>query len=253
MFFLRDFVGRLSGDRRNSTSGVSAISMLRMQWIDLAFLHWRVPPAVVRELVPSVLELDTFHDSAWVAVTPFTMKNVHAAFAPPIPTASNFPELNVRTYVRHGGRAGVYFFSLDAASWLAVETARIVTGLPYFHAEMRSMRDGADVVYRSQRSMPGAPVAEFRARYRPTGDVFRSQPGSLEHFLTERYSLFVKHLGRLLRLDIEHEPWPLQPASAEIEHNSMADAAGIALPAEKPYVLFSRQLQVEAHWPVSAD
>jgi uncharacterized protein YqjF (DUF2071 family) len=222
-----------------------------MQWIDLAFFHWRVSPAVLRELLPPSLELDTFRDSAWVAITPFTMKSVRVALAPRIPTATDFPELNVRTYVRRAGRAGVYFFSLDAASWLAVETARIVTGLPYYHAEMRSIRDGADVVYRSQRATPGAPVAELRARYRPTGDVFRSQPGSLEHFLTERYSLFVKHLGRLLRLDIEHEPWPLQPASAEIEHNSMADAAGIAIPPGAPHLLFSRALDVVARWPVT--
>jgi uncharacterized protein YqjF (DUF2071 family) len=171
---------------------------------------------------------------------------------PPVPTARDFPELNVRTYVRHGDRAGVYFFSLDAASLLAVVTARMVTGLPYFHAGMSSREVKEDIAYSSDRAEERVPAARFRARYRPTGAVFASQPGSLEHFLTERYSLFVKAAGILRRLDIEHVPWPLQPATADVEVNTMAQAAGFKLPTDPPHVLFSRQLDVVAHWPRSA-
>lgn len=226
---------------------------LKMRWDDLAFLHWQVPISALRPLVPAALELDRYHESAWIGVTPFRMTRVRPLFAPPIPTASDFPELNVRTYVRHRGRAGVYFFSLDAASWLAVTAARTATGLPYFHARMIQDRAGTDVHYESMRIHYGAPSAELRVRYRPTGDVVRSQPGSLEHFLTERYSLFVTRANRLLRLDIEHDPWPLQPASADIERNTMALAAGIELPDAKPHACFCRQLDVVAHWPVAAE
>ena len=223
-----------------------------MTWIDLAFLHWPVPQAMVRALVPSALELDTFHDTAWLGVTPFRMTNVRPTLLPPIPTARDFPELNVRTYVRRGDRAGVYFFSLDASSWLAVETARAMTGLPYHHAKMSQRLVGQEIHYSSRRAMPGAPGAEFRARYWPAGDVFASNPDSLEYFLTERYSLFVMHLKRLVRIDIEHIRWPLQPADVAIEVNTMAPA-GIALPDQKPHALFSRQLDVVAQFPVQAD
>lgn len=226
---------------------------LRMSWVDLAFLHWQVPKATLRPLVPEALELDTFGDVAWIGVTPFRMTRVRPLFAPPIPTASDFPELNVRTYVRHRERSGVYFFSLDAASRIAVATARTVTGLPYFHARMHMRRMKGDVEYRSKRLNAGASPAEFRARYRPTGHVYRAEPGSLEHFLTERYSLFVVRATLLSRLDIEHAPWPLQPATADVELNTMAESAGIHLPAEKPHVCFSRQLDVEAHLPVPAN
>jgi uncharacterized protein YqjF (DUF2071 family) len=225
---------------------------LRMWWVDLAFLHWPVPAGTLRPLVPEGLELDTIRDSAWIGITPFRMTSVRPIFTPPIPTATDFPELNVRTYVRGGNRSGVYFFSLDAGSWLAVETARLVTGLPYYHATMSERQVQDEIHYDSKRSHPGARPAEFRARYRPTGDVFRSSPGSLEHWFTERYSLFVTHLGRPLRVDIEHVPWPLQPASADVETNSMVPS-GVELPGEKPHVLFSRQLQVVAHLPVPAD
>lgn len=226
---------------------------LRMTWIDLAFLHWQLPVATLRPLVPETLELDTFNNVAWIGITPFRMTRVRPVFAPPIPTASDFPELNVRTYVRRGGRSGVYFFSLDAASRLAVVAARAVTGLPYFHARMEQHSVGTDVHYASTRTNARATSATFRARYRPIGEIFRSEPGSLEHFLTERYSLFVSRASRLLRLDIEHAPWPLQRATADIEINTMAEASGIRLPTDNPHTRFARRLDVAAHWPVPAD
>lgn len=226
---------------------------LRMSWVDLAFLHWPVPLKALRSLVPAALEIDTFDGSGWVAVTPFQMRGVRLRAVPPIPTATDFLELNVRTYVRHKGRSGVWFFSLDAASWLAVAGARAVTGLPYVHARMSARRDGESVVYRSDRTHRGVRPAQLRVRYRPIGDVYRSAPGWFEHWCTERYSLFSLTAGRrLLRLDIEHVPWPLQLASADIELNSMAHASLIDLPRTEPHVLFAKHLDVVAHWPTTA-
>jgi uncharacterized protein len=223
-----------------------------MRWEDLAFLHWQVPVASLRPHVPESLQLDTHNDGAWLGITPFRMTKVRPLLAPPIPTASDFPELNVRTYVRYGAHSGVYFFSLDAASRLAVKAARTATNLPYFHARMKHRRARDDVQYESRRTHTGARPAEFRATYRPTGAVFRSEPGSLEHWLTERYCLFVTRGAGLMRLDIEHVPWSLQPATADVEMNTMAQAAGIELPSQKPHVCFSRQLDVVAHLPVPA-
>jgi len=225
---------------------------LRMTWVDLAFLHWRVPADALRPLVPAELEIDSFGGSAWVGVIPFEMRDVAASGMPPVPTASDFPELNVRTYVRHGVHAGVWFFSLDAASWLAVMGARGAANLPYFHAKMSCARPGPeDVAYESERTHPGAGAAQFRAWYRPTSDVFLSAPGSFEHWCTERYCLFsITSEGRLQRLDIEHARWPLQTAVADVVVNTMAAAAGITLPTEPPHVLFARKLDVVAHWPV---
>jgi len=227
---------------------------LFMRWVDLAFLHWRVDAEALRPLIPAALEIDTFDGSAWIAVTPFRMTDVHPVALPPIPTMRDFPELNVRTYVRHGAHAGVWFFSLDAASHLAVLGARAITGLPYFHASMLQRRIRDDVHYESVRTGSGHRFAsaDLRVRYGPTGDVFRSAVGSLEHFLTERYCLFSQRMGRLLRVDIEHEPWPLQRASADVERNTMAQAAGIRLPADVPHVLFAGSLDVWAHLPVAA-
>ena len=222
---------------------------LRMTWANLAFLHWRIPTDVMRARVPAELTVEEFDGSAWLAVTPFEMRDVRIGGMPGVPGATNFPELNVRTYVRHRDRTGVFFFSLDAASLLAVIGARLATGLPYFHAGMWMREEKGDFQYASDRTEEHVAAARFRATYRPTGDVFQSKPGSREHFLTERYSLFVKAAGILRRLDIEHVPWPLQPASADVQVNTMAQAAGFGLPDESPHVLFSRSIDVVAHWP----
>jgi len=225
---------------------------LRMTWTNLAFLHWQVPVEEVRARVPKELELDLFDGAAWIGVVPFEMRNVSVEGLPPVPGARDFPELNVRTCVRHGDRGGIYFFSLDAASLLAVIGARVATGLPYFHAGMSSRDVKGDVVYSCDRAEERVTPARFRGRYRPTGEVFTAKAGTLEHFLVERYAAFVKSAGVLRRIDVEHAPWPLQPASADVDVNTMAQAAGFKLPADAPHVLFSRQLDVVAHRPRAA-
>jgi uncharacterized protein YqjF (DUF2071 family) len=173
---------------------------------------------------------------------------------PALPWVSAFPELNVRTYVRVRGQAGVYFFSLDASNSLAVATARTLAHLPYFTAAM-AVDEAADgwVTYRSRRdsAADNGIVAEFAGRYRPAGPPSPPRPGTLEEFLTERYCLFtVDGSFHTLRVDVHHPRWPLQPAEAELTRNTMADAAGIRLPAMPPLLHFSRRQDVVAWRPM---
>src|SRR5690348_6294645 len=105
-------------------------------WHDLLFAHWALPPELMRPLVPKELTLDLYYGQAYVAVTPFWMSGVRPRFMPAVAGVSTFPELNVRTYVRYDNIPGVYFFSLDAGSRLAVQGARWGYGLPYFFSEM---------------------------------------------------------------------------------------------------------------------
>lgn len=224
---------------------------LAMRWHDLLFAHWPVPPRAVRPLVPAGLELDAFDGSAWIGVVPFRMTGVRLRRLPAFAGAA-FPELNVRTYVTAGGRPGVWFFSLDASSRAAVRAARLWFGLPYFDARIRVRSAGDAVRYHSTRTHRGAPPAGFEASYRPTGPPRASAPGSLEHWLTERYCLYALRRGRLLRGEIHHAPWPLQPAEAEIRSNTMARAAGIDLPESRPLLHYAGRLDVVAWAPEPA-
>ena len=183
------------------------------RWHDLLFAHWRCPISELRPLIPAPLEIDTYDGTAWIGVIPFYMSGVRMRGMPPLPTAHAFEELNVRTYVTLDGRPGVWFFSLDCASMLAVIGARLGIHLPYFRAAMRMTRpDSGTHRYQSRRwSIAGRPAA-FAGTYRAIGPVAAPAPGSLEHFLTERYSLYASDGNRIWRGDIVHPRWPLQRA-----------------------------------------
>jgi uncharacterized protein len=166
-----------------------------------------------------------------------------------LPWLSFFPELNVRTYVVRDGKPGVWFFSLDAGNFAAVAIARRWFHLPYFRARMRSQERDGSIHYQSTRTHRGASAAEIRARYRPVRPARTAQPGTLEYFLTERYCLYTADgRGRLIRGEIHHKPWALQIAEAEFAENSMASAAGIAVPDRQPLLHFSRRQDVVV-WP----
>lgn len=217
------------------------------RWESLLFAHWRVSAAAIRSMLPAGLSLDLHEGEAWVAVTPFEITRLRLRGLPPFPGASRFPELNVRTYVTAGGRPGVWFFSLDAASAIAVFFARRLYHLPYYHARMACVRRGEDVSYRSDRAGAGG-GAEFLADYAPVGDPFRAPSGSLEEWLTGRYRLYAADGGTLLRAEIEHEPWTLRTARADVLRNTMADAAGISVAGE-PVLHYSEALDVRVFWP----
>jgi len=185
---------------------------IHMRWQNLAFLHWPVPVEAVRPLVPPGLEIETYGGSAFVGLLPFTMPLFRHAWLPPIPTARCFHECNVRTYVSVGGEPGVYFFSLDAASRLAVWGARRFWRLNYEHARMTMTRVDGSIEYAVDR--PGPPRARLRCRWTPGDRLPQSEPGDLAHFVTERYMLYTTDAaGRAMRSRIWHEPWQLREAS----------------------------------------
>jgi uncharacterized protein YqjF (DUF2071 family) len=157
-----------------------------------------------------------------------------------VPGISAFPELNVRLYVERDRQPGVWFVSLDATNPLAVWAARRFFHLPYHRAAMSiTERDGV-FDYRSQRE-----GAEFAASYRPTSDVYRAEPGSLEHWLTERYCLYARSpQGVLFRNHVHHQAWPLQRAEATFTRNTMLEPHGLSIPGSAPVLHFARRLDV---------
>jgi uncharacterized protein YqjF (DUF2071 family) len=220
------------------------------RWHDLLFAHWRCDLADLRPLIPAALEIDTCDGSPWISVIPFYMSGVRMRGTPPLPTAHAFAELNVRTYVTLDGRPGIWFFSLDAASSLAVIGARIGISLPYFRATMRLSRHDGAIRYESRRwSIAGAP-ASFHGEYLGLGSPASPAPGSVDHFLTERYSLYSSDGKRLWRGDIYHPRWLLEPAEARIEVNSMIAAAGLGAPNGAPLLQDAALQEAQFWWPV---
>jgi uncharacterized protein YqjF (DUF2071 family) len=219
--------------------------IMAQRWSDLLFAHWRLPADTVRPLLPASLPLDTYDGSAWISVASFYLSHLRPHGLPALPFVSEFPELNVRTYTSLDEKPGVYFFSLDAGSALAVEAARTLYHLPYLRAAMRTHRDAEGVVsYDSRRTDPRGAPAQFRARYRAAGPIGHSAPGTLDHWLTERYCLYaVDRARRIHRAEIHHHQWPLQSVRAEIETNTMVHAIGMQVGAPER-VAFASMIDV---------
>jgi uncharacterized protein YqjF (DUF2071 family) len=219
-------------------------------WHDLLFAHWPISPRELSGHVPRELEIDTFEGAAWIGVVPFRMSGVRLRGMPGMPGIRAFPELNLRTYVRVGDKPGVWFFSLDAASPAAVAIARTWFRLPYFRARMRCDARGDDVEYDSTRTHTDARPADWRGVYGPTGPVELARRGTFEHWSTERYCLYaLSKRGRLTRGEIHHAPWPLQPAHAEVELDTIAAGSGITLGRGEPHLRFARRIDVRIWAP----
>lgn len=232
------------------------------RWHDLLFLHWRVPENVLRPLVPAPLAIDTLHGEAFVGLVAFWLSGVRARRWPALPWLSCFAETNVRTYVvLPGGEPGVWFLSLDAARLPAVLVARAGWHLPYCWSRMRVSRREAGLRYASRRRWPGpwgarsdlqlalggepaardalcSPVAEH-----PSG---LARPGTLTHFLVERYTLYcADRRGRLYTARVHHAPYPLRSVRLAHCEQTLLPAAGVPIAAPPDHVVYSPGVSVE--------
>jgi len=216
------------------------------RWRNLLFLHWEVPASAVAALIPPELTVDTWEGRAYVGVVPFTMRDVSPWWSPSVPGISNFHELNVRTYVHREGRdPGVWFFSLEAASSIAVIAARAGWHLPYHRASMQMDIEGDDVHYRSKRLWPGPKPAEFEVRYRIGESIGEAVPGTFEHFLAERYLLFANPGDGLELGQVHHRPYPLHRAEVSEVHETMLEVNGLPRGEGPPLALYSPGVDVD--------
>jgi uncharacterized protein YqjF (DUF2071 family) len=222
--------------------------IMAQTWNRLLFAHWPVPFETLRPLIPPALALEQFGGHAWLGITPFVLTGLRPRGGPAIPGLSDFHEINVRTYVSAGGKAGVYFFSLDADSAIAVSAARVLYSLPYFRARFAVTHDsGGAVTYTTDRTDGRA---QFSAVYRPVGGATRAGVETLAAWLTERYCLYAEdRRGILYRTEIHHAPWLLRTASADIRRNTMTAPLGFNVPDVAPLLHYADKLHVHVWAP----
>ena len=211
-------------------------------WRELLFVHWSVPVEMVRPLVPERLSIDTFNGETFIGLVPFGMEGVRPWW---LPFGMNFLETNLRLYVHLDGQGpGVWFLSLEAASWLAVQAARIGWQLPYHHATMSTSHVGDVVDYQSRRR--GQDEAALQVRYRIGQPLGPSSPGTLQHFLLERYLLYATKGETLLRGQVYHTPYRAHAADILAFSEGIVSAAG--MPSKlgaPPIVHYSPGVDVE--------
>ena len=210
-------------------------------WQQLLFAHYPIEPELITPFIPPGLKLDTYDGQAWISIVPFQM-GFRMRYSP---FEHRFDELNVRTYVSHGGKAGVFFFSLDASDLFTVIGARLTFSLPYYLAKM-NMRKAADqLVFSSQRQGSPSGQYHFDATYQPVSEVYHATPHTLDHWLAERYCLYSEAKnGTLYRGEIHHLPWSLQQAKANIQINNLFQGRQHGLSREAELFHYSEHLDI---------
>ena len=223
------------------------MKVMTQQWRDLLFAHWAYEPEVVQRLLPAGVELDTFEGSAYVGLVPFNMRNLRLRGLPPIPTTSNFAEVNVRTYVTSRGRSAVWFFSLDTQKLLPTLVARSAFKLPYCYGNasvtLTGAGEGAILTSNVIRKWPNRSSSAIAVRVGAP-----VQPSPLDNFLTSRWGLVSSSRGdRLWYGAVEHEAWPLHRAELLHLDDNLITAAGLPHPEGEPQLLFSPGVHTTIH------
>ncbi len=226
--------------------------IMAQSWHDLLFAHWPMAPETLRGKLPSGARAGHLLRDGVAGHRPLPDERRAAAGHAPLPRALGIPRAQRADVCHVRGETRRVVLSLDAGSWLAVAVARAWFRLPYYSARMSCTRDAEDVVYTSLRTQAGTPRAQLAARYRPRGDC----PGLDRHAraLADRALLPLRAVPawRGDAADIDHPPWPLQPAEAVFEKNTMAQANGIELPASAPLLHFARRQDVVVWAPQRA-
>ena len=197
-------------------------SVLRQNWKKLTFMHWSVEPEVLQRHLPAGLDLDLHEGKAYIGCIPFVMEKVRPARLPAVPGISTFGEFNIRTYVTKNGIPGVFFLTLDAQSRVTCFYANRRYGLAYRHAKASvSGTLEAGYAWSSTRTKGDVGLAGSAMK---TSGVRQAEPGSLEYFLFERYSLYTLHNGRLRHGYTHHAKWWYADATAHVVRNTLVDS-----------------------------
>ena len=229
----------------------------RLPWLvaqteaEMLFLSWPVEPARISGRIPAGLALDTFEDRAWITLIPFRMERMRARWLPPIPPFSRFAEVDCLTYVRSGAVTGIWFFRIDAGTLVGSAIASLLFGLPYHHS--RVALDQGDE-WREFSSIGRAEGSgerpELRVRYRPRGPAHQAAPGTLAHFIVERFVMFSRSgRGTLLQGREARPPRSIQECEVAVHRNTLPEAADVPGPAGDPVAWYCARSAIRTWLP----
>jgi uncharacterized protein YqjF (DUF2071 family) len=201
--------------------------MFYARWEHAVFIHYTANPTLLQPDIP--FQLDLRDGRAFVSVVAFTLSRMRPRVGGRLgellfkPIATH-EFLNIRTYVRHQGEAGIYFLAEWLSNPLSVLLGPRSFGLPYHFGQIVYRHcEGDNRVRGSIKARDDRLVYEGHIS---NDHLEECEAGSLTEFLLERYTAFTHRNKRSRFFRVWHSPWPQARAQIELSDDSLLDASG---------------------------
>ncbi|MCS7086788.1 MAG: DUF2071 domain-containing protein [Bacteroidia bacterium] len=223
-------------DAKQYTAAYKSWVFLSARWRHLILASYAVEPGLLRPHVPPGLELDLVDGRAFVSLVAFQFLDTRVLNLK-IPFHVNFPEVNLRFYVRAGQKRGVCFIREIVPRAAVARAARAVYNEPYEALAMDSKVE-ADAqtiaarysVVRKRRTHS----IEVKAQNRP----YLPEPDSPAHFFKEHEWGFGRtRKGKTIVYRVEHPHWRVYPVRSyriDVDFGALYGPKWAALNGEKP-------------------
>jgi uncharacterized protein len=192
------------------TFQAKTFAFLTAQWSNLALLSYSVPSETLVDLTPPDCELDLLDGKAFVSLVAFDFTRTRV-FGVGWPGMRNFPEVNLRFYVRHGDRRGVCFVREFVPSRAIALVARLFYNEPYLSVPMTSETNESAESVTVRHSLE---IGGQRQTLSIVGNKPAHRPGSetTEHFFKEHnWGYGVSSSGQLIHYRVDHPSWDVYP------------------------------------------
>lgn len=201
--------------------------MFLADWTGALFIHFRADPGALSRVVPFDLDLRNGH--AFFSLVAFTQSRLRPSIGGKIAAWMSAPLaehefLNLRAYVRVNDEPAIFFVSEWIPNRLAVLIGPRLYGLPYRLGaiEFENMMNG-----KPMRGRVAAPEGRLTYRARVEGPTLApAAPGSLDHFLLERYVAYTSRHGTRRSFRVQHAPWPQVRTAVKLTDASLLASLG---------------------------
>lgn len=209
---------------------------LTAEWTHLTNITYAVDPSCLEPYLPRGLELDTIDGKAFVSLVPFNFFNTRIKGIK-VPFHVNFPEMNLRFYVKHKERRGVVFVREYVPRFFVAFIANTVYNERYSIARMKNILDVShgEITMRYEIRLRGK---EYFIEVNAANDPWLPGENSPEHFFKEHDLGFTSANGKTSYYVVEHPLWeayPLRSVEMNIDFAALFGREWEFLNAEEPY------------------
>ncbi len=180
------------------------------RWTDLCVFSYAMPPDLLEPHLPPGLELDTRDGQAFASLVAFRFRDTRV-LGVPWPGYRDFPELNLRFYVRQGADRGVRFIREIIPLRFPAWVARLAYNESFVVAPVsEKVCDEGEVVQVQYRLKWAGQLHELAIVAGKPAHV--PPPTSMARFfLEQRFGYGRDRRGRCTRFEVEHPPWKVHP------------------------------------------